>query len=681
MPDGLTLNDVWVSPADELRLTLQANDLQKPATLQTSYSSSFVLPDSLTVRRVTEGAEATNSDSRIPFTLLPSRLTQSGIMTFDGFARFIEYQSDEGWHLNLIDKNRALYTRLDRSLRTLDLSRWAFRWNVDSVLAASTQTEGYCFPLVDYGAIENGGQAADLLLPAVFVRTLLQTMLREEGYDLEWPADGVYGEFLSALTLPMASARPLLALNEQFVADRQARAGIEIKSGVFIVSHGKDFTVAVPFNSVDRPSLGFSQGRLGNYRADLVGYVVDTPMRLAVKVNLSHRLKVTSGGVRITFQMLKNGAVIKQQEYEQGGPSNLFLLNYRSFEWEETIDVVAGDRITFQLIGRQFTFLGGWEFILDDERSSVTFAPDISVRYGDPYPLAANLPDMTCLELLKSAALACCGTYLIDDITRSLRFVPLSPLVADQAGAADWSERLDEEGDCRYTPSIEPYAQKNTLAYKQKNESDTQGNGILTISASALAEQVTLFTLPFGPVPVSKTTIGAINAIPRIELRTIERNTDGTTTVLDKVAENGPHWLLVHPTLTQTMETLETKAGVNRKVSVPLRVAWFDTRPDLLKTRPGLNMNLSFDDPAATERGLISLFFAGLKQVLDRPRTLELTVLLSPTVISSLRLDKLVYIHAQNIGGLSLPPTYYYISKIENYQPDVPCTVTLIAAS
>ena len=130
------------------------------------------------------------------------------------------------------------------------------------------------------------------------------------------------------------------------------------------------------------------------------------------------------------------------------------------------------------------------------------------------------------------------------------------------------------------------------------------------------------------------------------------------------------------------MQTLETINGANQTITVPLRVAWFDTRPDVLRQDNNrLNVCLSFDDPARTERGLISTFFAGLQQVLERPRVLEVMVLLSPTDISSLRLDRLVYLKVGAIGGLSLPPTYYYINKIENYQPDAPCKVTLIAAS
>ena len=681
MLDGLYLNNTWVSAAEELRLTLQANDLQEPAYLQTSYSRAFTLPDTLTVRRLTQGAEATNSASPVPYALLPATVVQSGIVVFTGFARFTEYNATGGWQVTLLDQAKALFSRLDRPLKTIDLSRWAFRWNVAAVRAAAANTDGYCFPLIDYGAVENGGQAADLLLPAVFVKTLLETMLTEEGYSLDWPTSTPYAAFLSALILPLTRPRPVIEVTDGYVADRQARVGMEVRPGGFFVSNGKDFSAPVPFNLVDRPTRGYSQGRLGNYRAEGAAYVADTALRLALELDLTYQLKVMSGGVRITCQLLKNGQTIKEESFQTAGPHNIFLMNYQSFRWSQTVEMNKGDRLTLQITGRQYTWLGGWDFLLDPERSSWTLAPDVSIRTGDLFPLSANLPDLTCLDLLKSVALTCCGTYLADEATRTLRFVPLTPLVKNRAEAVDWSARIDEAADCRYTPRLDPYAQVNTLAYKQKADTEAQGNGTLLVSAPALDEKKLLFTLPFGPVPASKEQIGRINVMPRIELRTIERVPGQPTTITDKEADNGPYWLLVHPTLTQAINTLETIGGTPQPVTVPLRVAWFDARPDTVKQSNSLNVCLSFGDPANGEQGLVTTFFGGLQSILERPRTLELMRVMTPPEIADIRLDRLVYLSLPGIGGLSLPPTYYYINQIDQYAPDLPCRVTLVAAS
>ena len=129
--DGLFINGVWVMPGDRITTTYQSNDLSKPDTQQTNFSYSFKIPDSIAVRELLRNAEQLDSAERIPYTLLPAQLIDGGESVFNGFIRLSSFSN--GWQAEFVDTKRDLYTRLDRSIRTLNLSRYDHTWSVETI--------------------------------------------------------------------------------------------------------------------------------------------------------------------------------------------------------------------------------------------------------------------------------------------------------------------------------------------------------------------------------------------------------------------------------------------------------------------------------------------------------------------------------------------------------------------
>ncbi|MDB5242005.1 MAG: hypothetical protein JWP57_2630 [Spirosoma sp.] len=133
MNDGLYLDGVWVAEAD-ISLNLQLNDLTKPYTIQASYSNSFSIPESLTVRDLTQNAEQIDAGGQHPYKLFRARLIEAREGIFLGHARLTVFKG--GWTVILVQTTKSLFEALSqKSLRDMDLARYDHKWNIATITA------------------------------------------------------------------------------------------------------------------------------------------------------------------------------------------------------------------------------------------------------------------------------------------------------------------------------------------------------------------------------------------------------------------------------------------------------------------------------------------------------------------------------------------------------------------
>ncbi|GAB2549832.1 hypothetical protein [Spirosoma aerophilum] len=687
--DGLYLNNVWVCTADVISETHQGNDLTKPDTLQTSYTNSFTIPDSLAVRKLLENAEQLDSGSKLPYNPLRAKVIRGGEVTFSGIAQLSSFSA--GWEIELYEEKRDLFTRLDRSLQTLELSNYDHAWTVENINRYANATDGLFYPLIDYGLLKNGIQPLDTVFPAIFVKTILARALAEEGYTLTGSI--LDDELYKRLFIPFSESEPT-NYDEQWQIDRFARVTMqrlddEVSRGALGKSNWLDRIQPYNLDNIDT----FYQGSLKNYNTQTYAYVCDTAMNL--KVEASQKLKAMSltGVVEIILSIVKNGQDIGDgARLEAPAGYNLLFLREDILNLRQTVKCKAGDRIQIRLQARRMTKVGNYHIVIfnDPDSSFVNFTPMLTTSFGDIWKTARNLPDLTAKAVMVAIAYQLCGTWEVDSVRHQVQFNYFDEVPANIDKAVDWSYRIDTSSEIKWTPRIDPYGQINLLTWKETDEAKkagrtigkkllNYGDGIITVNAPVLDAEVTLFEMPFGASTNSEESIPGYGNPVLVKLRSVSGRGESLNINNQNTA---PRLLLASLDGPFPVNSTQLKDdGVTvEPVVLQLKPCWFGQRPDVVS---GVNTQFSLSfGPLGIARGevcSIERYYGSLQRVLRRMRAVGLTMRLYPNDIAGIDYRLPIRLQRVQVGAITISDGYYYLNRVGDYQSDSLAQVALIA--
>lgn len=692
--DGLFLENTWVATADGIASTFQSNDLSKPATLQSSHTNTFSLPDSHSIRKLTQNSEQLDSSSKWPYKTLSARVIIRGETIFSGYAEFDHFSN--GWDVTLFQEKKTLFDRLDRSIRTADLSHYDHNWTLEQINLHADATEGVCYPLVDYGLLSAGILPNDTIFPAVYVKTLLTQLLHEEGYRLvgELSTDDLFRR----LVIPFSESEPT-GHDEQWQADRKARVARqappdEVDRGTL----GSRYFIdrVQPYNLDNLIDQGIEQGKLHPYNTVRFEYVCPDNMQLRVQALQAFKGLVVLGAIEVVLSVLVNGNEVANERFEASGPYNILYSAIANVTLDETIKCQANDVVQLHLLAQRQTDIGAFRFTMynDPDNSWASFTPDLTLHTGERWPIARNLPDVSGLSLLKALAYLMGGTWSVDAFRHQISFVSFSKIVRNTANAVDWSNRVDTGTEPGWTPRLDPYGQLNYLTWKEteeakkaqvaprglsKGSTTNYGNGVIPVEATTLDPEVPLFEMPFAASTDSDQTIPGYGNPPLVKIRTVSGF--GSSLSINNQS-TAPRLLLVSLDAPQPIQTkrLSSDNQTLEEVTVNLRPAWFGQRPNPAITNDTA-FTLSFSSLLLNrgEQCIIDRYYDGLIRVLRRMRVLEVSLSLKPTDIASLDFERPIRLQRLRIGSLSITDGTYYLNKISDYVPGHPCRATLIA--
>jgi hypothetical protein len=688
--DGLYLENTWVCGAEEVATTYQGNDLSKPATLQASYSYSFTLPDSLAIRRLTQNAEQLDSGSRYPYKRLTAQVIQGGETTFLGIARLTNFNA--GWEVNLFEAKKDLFTRLDRSIRTADLSAYNHPWTREEINLRAGAKEGVCYPMIDYGLLRDGEIPLDTMFPATYVSTIIRQMLREEGYTLvgDLPNDAMF----KRLVIPFSESDPT-NYDEDWQKDRYAKVTFngpddQVDRGAFGSSNFIDRTQ--PYNLDNLPDYGVQQGKLHNYNTSTYSYVCDTAMNCRVQANQILKITTVTGSVEIILSVEKNGQMVASNRIDTGSGYNLLGARTDTISLNAVIPCKKGDQLRIHLTARRRTATGRYKITIynNAENSYASYSPEIVTDSGDVWRVNRNLPDSSGKSLMVALAYLYGGNWIVDGMRNQVRLVSLTSIINGGDAPLDWSNRIDTGSEPGWAPRLDPYAQANLLTWKELDETKkagTQrgktilpfGDGVINVNAETLEAETTLFEMPFAGSIQSKQDVPGYGLPVSIKLRSTS-GSGANLTINNESTE--PRLLLVSHGDTFPVASREYSDDQEKgiPVTVNLQPAWYGQRPDAAVTRD-TNFCLSFGD-LPTGRNEISLIrknYGGLIRVLRRARVLTLTMRLRPADVGTVDFARLIRLQRVQVGSLVLSDGLYYLNKIEAYKHGRVCEVTLIA--
>lgn len=677
LDDGLYLYGVWVADVDVV-LNKQANDLTNPDTLQTDYSLMFTLPDTATIRQLLQNAEQLDAGGRDPYRLVPAKLIEEGEVTFNGSAALQNFQG--GWKVSLAGPARKLFDQLgDLKLSDLDLSDYNHTWDLDTVANYAGATEGILYPLIDYGSTDNGVFAQDTITPALYASTLIKVMLRTCGYRAKggWLND----ELVKRIAIPFVGDSPANH-DQEWIDARFSRVGVPDNPQPIILKSGHPIDIILPL-TVDNDVLGnFQDGALDCYKADRATYVCKEGGRFSIQATVTFVYILRYGAPEVKLQLLRNGQKVAEAYWSEAGyKDQLDLPTVLSLD--EKVLCRAGDELQIKLQGNARTNIASYALYFSQSQGEMyaAFSPDPSVYENDTWPVAANLPDITCADFLRSIALMCSGTFDIDDTAKTIELKTLNGVIEKVADAQDLSSYADESKEPENSVIIDGYGQRNLLKWKQQEKSVYKGygDGVVSCDAQNIPLSIDLFEMPFSAVLNSQVNIPLYGNPLYIETRSVTGS--GTSLQVTKKAAQ-PCLILVEPSKMVKVKVNAVTPDLTTVVrEVQLMACWWSERPEPIRTG-GNSFSLAFDRPAmgkGSEQTLIQRYFGGLKRILRRPRQLTISMYLNPSTLNGIDLYKPARLRGISIGSLDFADGFYYINKVENYQSGMPCSVILIA--
>lgn len=304
-----------------------------------------------------------------------------------------------------------------------------------------------------------------------------------------------------------------------------------------------------------------------------------------------------------------------------------------------------------------------------------------SIHENDLFPIAPNLPDMTCADFLRSVALMCSATFDIDETAKTIELKTLDGVIENYANATDLSNCIEESIEPENAVILDGYAQANKLKWKALEDKSFAGygDGVIKCDAQNIPLSVDLFEMPFSATVDSSVTIGGYGNPVLVETRTV---TGSGTNLQVNAKSTTPRLLLAEPSkmVTVTVNQVTPDLTVVKR-NIQLMACWWDQRPTPIQF--GNNgFSLAFDRPSLSngrEQTLIQRYFDALKRVLRRPRGLTISAYLRPSVLSTLDMYAPVRLQNVNAGSLYIKDNFFYLNKIANYRAGVPCSLVLIA--
>ena len=672
--DGLYISDVWICDA-EFTLTYQGNDLTRPDERTASFSNTFTLPDSLTVRDLLEGAEQLDAGGAAPYRQLPAFVIDEGEKVFSGVIEFVSFSA--GWKVNLYDSFVNFFDSLkDKRLQDLDLGSLSHVWSLENISALAGSSEGVVYPLIDAGGIEAGIVPYDTITPAVYVKALFGQICKETNYKPvgDWLEDPLF----TRLALPFVGSEPK-SHDQEWVDDRGARVTTQ-NGNPIVLKSGSPINILLPLTNDDIPQQGFQQGKLRPFKTSRTVYVCPQNMRVKVEAQVLFTSTNRYGAAEVRLILERNGNKVAETYWSKGGsfdhldvPDTLAL--------SESVDCVAGDELALRLTGSSRTKSSSYSYYFSQipGETWASFRPDPLVHLGDLWPVAPNLADMTCQELVMSIAKLMSGTFDVDNFRRTIRLNRLDDVVKNLPNVLDWSEYIDESEEPELVTQIEPYTQKNALKWLGQDDKANKGygDGIIECKNSPNPVESTLFDLPFMATVQSVNNVGNYGFPLLIKTRSI--SVSGESTTVNKL-EASPRLVLIEPTKTVSVQTKVMNVdGVLEETPVVLSACWFAVRPDGAKTDANA-FSLAFSPVLGqTEEPLIVRYFKALRRVLRRPRMFTVPVYLQPSDVASLDLSIPIRLQAVRAGSLDLNDGYYYLNRVNSYRSGRTCKATLIA--
>ena len=625
-------------------------------TRKSTRSYEFILPDTIRNRQILEVPTEINNISTLPYTKIPARLLVDGVDIGIKYATI--GSAKDGYSINLYGGIVSFYDIIkNKKLNELDLSDYDHVWDFATVTGSRSNTSGYIYPIINYGAdesvmgnIERKVQA-DKLLPALFLDTVLNEIVSQAGYTFDngMLDDAEYSA--NPIILPTVDAVGSVKYNAIFNIDADTPAtrdrGFKINP-IDIDSintyDGNYWSLPYPQQYQTTGNTYFGNGLYFQDNIDFTFKFVITVENTSGS-NRTLQLWLTDG-----FPYNGHSAFLKSVVVSAGTQTYTVEVDVTS----ATFPVVGNFQIT--LNQRTILLFGIADGPLDiNGNTLVTIKAGSTIEilnadkkerllFNSKVLVNSILPNMKQIDLIRAYCQMFCLLPILNEGTKTFSLVKFNDIEDGISDFIDWSHKLDltDTPTLKYVPV--GYAQQNNFSWLQDgSEIQPDGtNSYLPVNNDNLEKEADILELEFASTYSQDMLLNI--KVPRIGLlksNIIEDSKEPRMLILYREAIN---------------DLSDTSNFIYEQGTDTLTLSGTDELPLCRFIEPNYTYNLGFGN------ALIGMYYRALANVLSNYKNITCLIRLNAADINQLNFLKPVYIKYFN--------AYFYINSINGYTPD-----------
>lgn len=511
----------------------------------------------------------------------------------------------------------------DKKITDLDLSAYDHIWNLANVAGSQNNTDGYIYPVIDYGSLSATDRRAQTteLRPATFRKTIIEAIIAEAGYT----ASGSYQAYEKYNKSLVAFA------NDKFT---HSKAFIDILKTYKVSARKTTLQTIAPPQSETLINLEDDASTDPFNAWDGTVYTAPEYMRVKFTFNYSiDQIRAVVFGSTpenyISIQKLTGGVWA-----DLGGnlTTNTAPPGDRQSFPDQVItfitDVAPGDKFRINVL-QQPGPNRLYSELFPGAKLTIEPIPE-EVTYGSTVQLAGTLPDFSQKNFFKDFLQNFGLIAIPDNYNKTLLLINMEDVYNNIPNAEDITDKLyNSTDDVDY--ALSGYGINNYGKYKEDGAvTKGFGDGLMVFNNLTLDNEVTLFTSLFA----ATLSIIKLGGVEVSQIRKIEDPAKS----LELSVKTEPR-ILLNKILSSTFEFYGPDgAQTVSSISTP--------------TFTGLSYQDLFDEN-----------YPELLQMLYRPFAVVKSILLSETDIASIDWTKPVYDKKT--------ANYYYKNKITYMQGDV----------
>lgn len=680
----LYINDQLADLNDDspIALTFQINNLADVQNQQGNTSNQFKLPLTQRNRRILGFPDDVTFTTNAPYQQYPAKLVQDGLEIIPyGVAELNGIDQDNA-NITVLSGNVDFFDAIDGKLYDMgdSTSQWSnygqnlvwkpydHTWNVQNIAMSQTKTDGWIWPVVDYGLISNSDYSTPIDVhyqrPGFFIKTAIDLLLRSAGYK----GTG------SLLNDPLYPKLICQFANDSFDHSTDVQNNTTYKS--ITVQTGQNFSRLhpdttnnigpVPFSIiVSDPSHYYDVAHNGYFVSEITSVTASIAFGLSFSsTNQSHSDYSSKIAIQIRLYANVNTADADAQvlaetviDYADRGDQQIMSVSNQTISFDQVLQPGQGIKITYEFrgyTGSSFTLGSGATFNIQNKVQEV--------QYGQIIQCERIFPDISQKDLLKDILQKFGIICQTDNANRTISFNSLRDIVNNIPIAKDWSNKCIDQGK-QIVFQLGNYAQVNYLKYKEDDNVLPKdfANSQININDATLSATGDLFDSQFAPTLNRPFYGGTIAQILKKDPKS-DSDDFSTSTQPRLLVDQKLNLMDQGKTVTFNDGNTANNVVVNDWISVPYFY------------KPDGEYNLCFCDmPASNGKkltGLQTRYYPELQKVLTQSKKITRYLMFSPRDILELDLMIPVYLQQDN--------AYYYINKIDSWRKGQPCKAELV---
>lgn len=473
-----------LAPGTVIAVTRQVFDLSEWTSTQASFTNSVRVPLSAANIAALGISDELGSASEEEYKLGDIRIRENGTDLIPDSIGFIDSVEGDFANIEVYSGIVDIFELIDKlTLHDLDLSAYDHAWTQANAAASESNTAGYIYAVIQYGANNTGANDYDIRYahPAFYVHTLVTQIATEQGWTLA-------GNFLSDsfyLSWVLPFSKNKWEHSDRFLNDQGFTYSLAIDFPFTFATLGATYTDSHEETVVLDPQS-----------------VYTAPNSIILNINLNFvvenfsELELNGNTITAKGAIYKNGTTILASTNITADGSYTASVSSASLGANDTIEFAILITTTIA----DGSVITATSF---DITSANLYTDPVSrdILFGEDIYHEDVLHKLNQKQFMKAVAAMAGGWWEADRFTKTLTLRQFKEVYDNLPNALDWSNKLvvTKTGNWYLKKDTSlGYAQVNNLVYDQdETVSIDWGNSQITSSNELLPPERDLVVLPF----------------------------------------------------------------------------------------------------------------------------------------------------------------------------------------